>query len=303
MNTSRGFISLILILIIIGLVVLGGGTYFVTHQNQTPVQEGVVTAMDLGGGYSKEGNIIYFGGNSSPKVSVSADPTTFVVLDKDNYLARDRQHIFSFGEVLAGADVNTFTTVGGPYWKDSSHVWSIGGKGVLAEISGADARTFAYVGLPADAKDANHTYGFDPKGYLKIDGVSSSPLAAEMRTKISATIDQSSLTTTSGTPTVTGTFSGKSLFDIQVRVIRNGQTFPAKYDGPMAPFPDVVAGGPQQKYVNNQVTFPGSTLVNGRYAIKLSSLNGSALQPGRYVVGVYSGADLITTGTLNVVAP
>jgi hypothetical protein len=64
------------------------------------------------------------------------------------------------------------------FYKDSSHVWQMGGNGKLSLISGADASTFVLVtGDPlVTARDKDHTYGFDTKGYLVVDGKSTSPL-------------------------------------------------------------------------------------------------------------------------------
>jgi len=111
-----------------------------------------------------------------------------------------------------------------------------------------------------------------------------------------ATIDESSLTTTSAEPTITGTFSGNSLLDITIYAVPGRQTLPPQYEGPGTI--NSVAGGSQQAYVNNQVTFPGSTLANGRYSIQLSSL-----QPGTYSVGIYSDSYLLASGVLTVSAP
>lgn len=113
-----------------------------------------------------------------------------------------------------------------------------------------------------------------------------------------ATIDQSSLITNSTNPTITGTFSGNSLYDLIISVINSGQTFPSQYDGPMAPFPHVLVGGPQQAPSG----FIGATLINGRYTIQLSSFGDSSasLQPGTYTVGIYVSSHLITTATLTI---
>lgn len=56
---------------------------------------------------------------------------------------------------------------------DAEYAYVYGGigKGDPVVIKGADAKTFVAVG-DYDAKDMNHTYALDPKGYLTIDGLS-----------------------------------------------------------------------------------------------------------------------------------
>ena len=120
-------------------------------------------------------------------------------------------------------------------------------------------------------------------------------------TKIIATIDSSSLTSNSGSPVITGMFSGASLTDMSVFVVDGTQTLPKQYQGPGSI--NALADGPQQAYVNGQTTFPGSTLASGHYAVRLIKPEGGVLEPGTYTVGIYTESYLLISGTLTITSP
>jgi hypothetical protein len=164
----------VLIWVLIIVIVIAGGLYIYSRGKNSTVSNSAATAIvQLGGGYSKDNSAVYFAPDSlsTPKQIQGADLSSFNVFDASNSLAKDNQHMYSFGELLVDADYKTFVAVGTQtgFYKDATHVWIMGGKGELALIPGADAKTFVVTGQNSGAKDANHTYSFDAKGYLYID--------------------------------------------------------------------------------------------------------------------------------------
>ncbi|MDB5260680.1 MAG: hypothetical protein JWN37_911 [Candidatus Nomurabacteria bacterium] len=73
----------------------------------------------------------------------------------------------------SSSSVNTgFQKINELFATDNNHVYILGPKeGARTVLQEADLKTFISTGK-FSAKDANHTYGTDAKGYLEIDGVS-----------------------------------------------------------------------------------------------------------------------------------
>lgn len=68
--------------------------------------------------------------------------------------AKDKNHVYSFGQVVEGADPNTFEHIDGQYWKDSSSVF-----GYKEKFIGAEVQTFKVIDAKSGlTKDAFHTY-------------------------------------------------------------------------------------------------------------------------------------------------
>ncbi len=128
------------------------------------------TFVALGLGYGKDSNNVYWSSYYHNSAIVQgADVKTFEVAST---YAKDANHIYDIGTVLTNADVTSFHRVGNSiFYADKSHIWTTGeiGTGAMSIIQGADPNTFVLTGTDT-AKDANHTYSFDAKGYLLVDG-------------------------------------------------------------------------------------------------------------------------------------
>lgn len=106
----------------------------------------------LGEYWARDANRVYF----QDKL-VDADRTTIELVADD--FVRDGARVYKFlGEVLEGADPQTFQPAGGLYFKDRARVYYNGYPSGWVE--GADAATFQAVpDKPAEGRDARHYYG------------------------------------------------------------------------------------------------------------------------------------------------
>lgn len=165
-NSQRGSVKAWILIIIV--LIIGAGVYAYARNNKSPETRSAL--VDLGAGYSKDAQHVYFtsSGRSASKIIPDADPMTFSVFDADDLLAKDASSVYSFGEKLVGADFSTFKNLGNNFFKDASHVWLRGGLGKLIPVSGADAATFSVAtdqvtnqgGYLIIARDVHNTYSF-----------------------------------------------------------------------------------------------------------------------------------------------
>jgi len=195
MNTRKR-----LALALLAIVTVGAGTW--TFLNSEPsvgwetVLENGLTINQRTYSNCKEGMIVFNPADCDERILFqNADPATLVAVGGlGQYLeeawARDKNHVYSGGKIVADADAETFVPVEnkegllvcvkdkkyvwfwaeyphrtlvsdsvvatGGYCKDSDHVW-IGAD----EVSGADAATFeglSKINYGEYAKDKNHAY-------------------------------------------------------------------------------------------------------------------------------------------------
>ena len=246
MQNQRGFVGIgVLIAILVGLAVLGGGAYYIVHQQsatQTPADNfdnlqhlqqlptntqtqtqnnqqpntqtssvtthtGGFQALGLGqtigaatAGYTRDASGIYTLGlnGRGPKVA-GADVNSFEVNTAWPIYARDNSHVYVYGEIIAGADSNTFVALCGysmqleafcAYGKDSKRVYAY-----TQVVPNADPATFVSLSSNNDtnknnagkswiggAVDSSAYYsGYVPSQYgdlsSKLDGVRVSKLS------------------------------------------------------------------------------------------------------------------------------
>jgi len=188
METSQRGFAWLLILIVLGLVVIGGGAYFVMRQNaqtqtlayqpqtNTPAQTFVAT--------STEGAFLAKCPSATPVVdgkgnsSGARESTGHVWVDPYQYWQPAKNNDFlqinDCGAEI-DADPATFIALDQYYSKDAKHVWIIQNpseEGALrsALISGADPSTFTLIPDPHSGdpegvsdkytKDMNHVYAY-----------------------------------------------------------------------------------------------------------------------------------------------
>lgn len=110
-----------------------------------------------GGIYDKDKSHIYYGG----QMIEDADVLTFHIHEGGKYgftYAYDKDHIFVYGvrgiESISGADIDTFDSVGGYYYRDKQYVWYGGVK-----LKDADPASFYALDLGEYyGKDADSVY-------------------------------------------------------------------------------------------------------------------------------------------------
>ncbi len=148
MQNQRGFIGTgVLIAILVGLIVVGGGVYYVMHkQSPSPTSStrtGGFQALGLGqaigdaadsAGYTRDATSIYtLGLNDSGSKVAGADANTFEVNTAWPIYARDNTHVYVYGEIIPSADPGTFVALCGyamqmdafcAYGKDVKHVYA-----------------------------------------------------------------------------------------------------------------------------------------------------------------------------------
>lgn len=114
-----------------------------------------VSAVGCSSGYTESGgtwSYIALNGNGREVRKIDADVATFQVLSDPAY-AKDKNHVYKYGNTLEGFDGATFEFLtGNDYSRDAHHVYyrdSI--------VLDADATTFRVLGFPY-GRDANHIY-------------------------------------------------------------------------------------------------------------------------------------------------
>lgn len=136
MQNKRGFIGLpILIAIVVGLIVVGGGTYFLTHQNSA--SQPAVFQSDTT--IPAEGQAITENATSSAVVNTPSAPVESKVLPVQISLSALDCSIFSKSFSKAQGTIEQLTTDAGAYFKTS-----VGMKQVQLFLA-------AYYGLDADS--------------------------------------------------------------------------------------------------------------------------------------------------------
>lgn len=195
MKTQHGLMSTgILIAIVLGLVVVSGGVYYIVNQQSlslsTTSSNTALTSNssfpwatisqvpDADKYYSIASNVIDYYPNGDAKteggnkniMNISADAATFVVGNGPNVswtrFAKDKNTIYYSGEPIIGADLQTFTplpdlydkTQISPFAKDLQHVYltrfARAGESAGQVIPNADPATFTALGW-VFAKDKN----------------------------------------------------------------------------------------------------------------------------------------------------
>ncbi|OGC93649.1 hypothetical protein A2389_03295 [Candidatus Adlerbacteria bacterium RIFOXYB1_FULL_48_10] len=108
----------------------------------------------IGDYWAKDKDRVYSDGN----VIVGADPATFELIDVEyEYYGRDATQVFTYDGVIKGAEPETFVPLQYGYAKDAKNVYYN-----MELMSDADVSTFTVSGydldVPYDAQDKNHTY-------------------------------------------------------------------------------------------------------------------------------------------------
>lgn len=181
--------------IIIGVLIIGGGAYFLQKNNpipqfvSSPVNEPGVIKIDSEGRYTKDatGHVYYLNHEI-----IGADAQTFSILplpvntapNSSKFVAatfsKDKNRIYGLGEPLSmepaelsQPDLQTFSIIGYAYAKDKSHIYSIADYSSdynkVRIVNGADLKTFKEIisqysgNLPgyAYAKDISHVYFYN----------------------------------------------------------------------------------------------------------------------------------------------
>lgn len=205
MQNQRGFIGVgLLISIVLGLIVVGGGAYYVAKQRstsqttsdnfdnaqttttttntqiqtnqQTTKQTSQTSGTALTGGfqalgagktisattngYTRDANGIYtVRSNGRGRKVDGADSVSFQVNTTWPIYARDNNHVFVYGEVVSGADPNTFIALCGhsmqleafcAYGKDTKHVYAY-----TQIVPNADPATFVSLSTNNDTNKNN----------------------------------------------------------------------------------------------------------------------------------------------------
>jgi len=112
-----------------------------------------VTFEALSGWYYKDRHAVWY----VRRVITEADAATFDVIspgDTYSVFARDKNHVYKSGEVLAGIDPETFELVTSSIWKDRRAVYYDSSQNVIA---GVDPATFEVVGRNY-GKDKNSVF-------------------------------------------------------------------------------------------------------------------------------------------------
>ena len=103
--------------------------------------------------YSKDRNNVYVGSRSVNNV----DLKTFEILDFGySGYARDKNYVYRYGDIVEGADAETFKSLNRYYIKDKNHVYTDYGK----IIKDADADSFKILNKTF-AKDKNHIFALN----------------------------------------------------------------------------------------------------------------------------------------------
>ncbi len=316
-NKNRGFIGLPVLLAIIAVFVVaaGGTAYYLVHQNsapQIPLHQEAITTPGPNTPRSVPGMSQYTDTVHGFSVQYPSGFVTEKLVSKE--WGTDAGVSIHDAKTTSVGGINIYYQTDVNCWSPYSSISYGSGYGPISDVATTTESGIDFV-----------SYKTEKAGYwLKTlhDGIcfavwrkegsfDSNPWAAVLSTLKffsaeqkadssipSATVDVSSLTSSSGNPVITGTFSGTSLGDIHVFVVSGVQTLPKQYQGPGSV--SAVAGGPKQAYVNGQITYPGSTLSGGRYSVPVTMPGGGTLQPGTYTVGIYGGSYLLTSGTLTV---
>ncbi|BBM52608.1 hypothetical protein JMUB3935_1587 [Leptotrichia trevisanii] len=113
--------------------------------------------------YSKDDKNVFY---DSDKI-LNADVNSFVVLDKENGYAKDKNLVYYFGKKIEGANPKTFEIISdGMYSKDDKNVYA-----TVDIIKGADPQTFRRIPETNYARDKNTLYYYfgDVKNLGKIN--------------------------------------------------------------------------------------------------------------------------------------
>lgn len=162
MNTSRGFASIVLLLVIVGLVVLSGvGWWTSSQRSQTASitdqslfsEENIKTYQDC-----EKGCVGYW--LKTTPIATAEHIQQFNGSSKSPYL-HDGKDVYYRGIAVQSADLKTFIVLVSGYEnfihaKDASHVYFKG-----TSIPGADSETFEVLGVGIYAKDKNAVYNTD----------------------------------------------------------------------------------------------------------------------------------------------
>ncbi len=114
---------------------------------------------DVGNGYLKDNEFVYYQDASGFRIIESANAETFEIIDKYNF-AKDSENVFYQGWQIDDADAKTFQLINSYYTKDKYNMYWKGNK-----FEGIDPETFEYVDYN-HVKDKNACYA----NRVKVDG-------------------------------------------------------------------------------------------------------------------------------------
>lgn len=183
-SNTRGFVTVpISVLVLLGIAIVGGGTYFFTAQKSSlkvnvpkttwisatnGVQGWIATSTPHPSDpypYIKNGSVFCNRGQGRAPLNLAVDLKTFALLSEYGSYTKDKDHVWLGCSLLENADPATFAfiqrTNEGVYARDSHHVWY-----GTTLIPNADPETFSviqqiYGGMLSETylvKDKSHVF-------------------------------------------------------------------------------------------------------------------------------------------------